>query len=569
MLKAISLPETFSDYLATAHSSLNPANVGYQNYVYGDFPLLLISLVVKYLPGEMVVNAPASIQRALATTSDILCIMLVMAAGCRLYGKWPALIGGFFSAFSVLQIQQSHFGTFDTLAAMCMSGALVCAVYIMPSFSKGDACVYSRQTQTYVWLWVVLFGVFAGLGAATKISALIVLPWLFPALQVAGVRFSPSLLRCFTAYMVALVVFRVMQPYAFQTSELWNLSINSQWWKNLEMYGSGVSRMLDYPPQVQWVDRAVWYAMIQMVCWGMGLVVGIFAWISWALALVKLERRGDLRHWLPVSWVAAVMFVFGIWHFAPAMRYQIPGYPWLYLLAGWSCWSVFQIRQISVQRSKRFLVFLLKAGVVVALLSAPCWAWAFCRIYGVSLTRIAALDWMMQQAPTCLDNNGKNRKCKVAYESNWDDPLPAWLPRAGLYNQKFSGSARLEPYGKDSDMKMDRFRAILAESDYLIITSSRQWGSLGRLPDLYPQTQNFYRKLMGCPDTESLTSCYARAAPGVFRGSLGYELAKVFTSFPGTEAFEINDQKAEESFTVYDHPKVFVFKHSAKDTAYR
>jgi len=48
----------------------------------------------------------------------------------------------------------------------------------------------------------------------------------------------------------------------------------------------------------------------------------------------------------------------------------------------------------------------------------------------------------------------------------------------------------------------------------------------------------------------------------MFAGELGFELIKVFESFPSIGTLEINDQFAEEAFTVYDHPKVLIFKKS-------
>ena len=51
-----------------------------------------------------------------------------------------------------------------------------------------------------------------------------------------------------------------------------------------------------------------------------------------------------------------------------------------------------------------------------------------------------------------------------------------------------------------------------------------------------------------------------RAEPGMFQGELGFDLVQVFTSDRVLGPLRINDQFAEEAFTVYDHPKVLVFK---------
>jgi len=53
------------------------------------------------------------------------------------------------------------------------------------------------------------------------------------------------------------------------------------------------------------------------------------------------------------------------------------------------------------------------------------------------------------------------------------------------------------------------------------------------------------------------------AQPGMFTGTLGYKLVAVFQSNPNLGPIQINDQFAEEAFTVYDHPKVLIFEKDA------
>jgi len=69
-----------------------------------------------------------------------------------------------------------------------------------------------------------------------------------------------------------------------------------------------------------------------------------------------------------------------------------------------------------------------------------------------------------------------------------------------------------------------------------------------KLPEnrCYPYTQNYYRRL--------------------FSGKEGFQKIVEFTSFPKIPSLnlQINDQGADESFTVYDHPRVMVFKKTVK-----
>ncbi len=152
----------------------------------------------------------------------------------------------------------------------------------------------------------------------------------------------------------------------------------------------------------------------------------------------------------------------------------------------------------------------------------------------------------------------------LANETSWDDGLPLRVDGLDPYGGIYQGGLNLEMYWPDSEEKAERFISTLDQADYLLITSSRQWGSIGRLPERYPLSTTYYRSLLGCPPGKALEWCYNVAEPGMFEGELGYELERVFVSHPNLGSLQLNDQPAEEAFTVYDHPKVFVFKKTSQ-----
>ena len=151
-------------------------------------------------------------------------------------------------------------------------------------------------------------------------------------------------------------------------------------------------------------------------------------------------------------------------------------------------------------------------------------------------------------------------------ETSWDDPLPYGVYGINVYDY-FSGVYRtdlnFEMYWEDNSQKLTRLVSDLNQADYLFISSNRQWGSITRLPGQYPLSTAFYRELIGCPEGKDISWCYSQAQPGMFTGNLGFQLVQVFQSEPTLGKFSINTQPAEEAFTVYDHPKVLIFKKNS------
>ncbi|MBN2044856.1 MAG: phospholipid carrier-dependent glycosyltransferase [Anaerolineales bacterium] len=151
----------------------------------------------------------------------------------------------------------------------------------------------------------------------------------------------------------------------------------------------------------------------------------------------------------------------------------------------------------------------------------------------------------------------------LANEGSWDDGLP--MPTGGYngYGGIYPPDMGFDMYNDANPDKLARFLYLLETSEYLTISSSRQWASTTRIPERYPLNVVYYRNLLGCPEERTIEWCYNVAEPGMFEGNLGFELIRTFQSDPEFAGLRINDQFAEEAFTVYDHPKVFVFKKQA------
>jgi len=148
-------------------------------------------------------------------------------------------------------------------------------------------------------------------------------------------------------------------------------------------------------------------------------------------------------------------------------------------------------------------------------------------------------------------------------ETSWDDGLPLRMDGYDGYGGIYQGDHNFEMYWDDNADKLQRFTSNLDTGDYVFISSNRQWATTTRVPERYPLTLVFYRSLIGCPPEKDVIWCYNTAKPGDFKGLLGYDLIQVFESFPTLGSWRSNDQFADESFTVYDHPKVLLFQKRA------
>jgi len=147
-------------------------------------------------------------------------------------------------------------------------------------------------------------------------------------------------------------------------------------------------------------------------------------------------------------------------------------------------------------------------------------------------------------------------------ETSWDDFLPLSVDKTtdigGIYQ-----SSNLELFEPDTPEKRALMIDILSKSDYIVIPSNRAYDAMPRLPLRYPLTLKYFQTLFDCDCSgDDMENRVASLEPP-FKSPLGFDLVKTFESNPGIGPFSFNDQTADESFTVYDHPKVLIFKKSS------
>ncbi|OGG03155.1 hypothetical protein A2W14_03590 [Candidatus Gottesmanbacteria bacterium RBG_16_37_8] len=261
---------------------------------------------------------------------------------------------------------------------------------------------------------------------------------------------------------------------------------------------------------------------------------------------------------LSLLWIL-ILFGYQGNQFVKALRYFYPLYPFLALL---SAWFIYHLALFLENRGKLnlFLVSCLpaealaKAGFLFLVLVYP---FSFISIYSRPHTRVTASNWIYQNIPPGSRISGEH----------WDDYLPLSLPAPGFIHENYQ-SVEFPLYNEDNGEKWLAMSQKLATTDYIILTSNRLYGSIMTVPEKYPVTAKFYQQL--------------------FAGNLGFEKVIEFTSRPNLplplikicltppfirygivsrdekncllEGISFVDDYADETFTVYDHPKVLIFK---------
>ncbi len=820
--------ETWGGYFNTSCSPLNPNNRGYEFYVYGTLPIFIVRYVAEWVDqtgyGQIYL-----VGRVLSAVSDLLVIILVYSISCLIYDRRVAVLASAFAAFSVLLIQQSHFFTVDTFTNLFIMLAVYFAGKItvrrqeeinssrllnLENTSKDQDRPAKFLLPNVFWS-CVFFGVALGMSVASKINAAplaVVLPgaaaiYILKQKSSARDRLVVQLVvYLVVAAFVSLLVFRISQPYAFEGPGFFGIKPNKAWIDDLSALRAQTGGDVDFPPALQWARRPGWFSFQNLVIWGLGIPLGItafvgFIWMGWRIFNGKWYKHSLLWGW------TGLYFLWQSMQWNSTMRYQLPIYPLLAIIAAWlivTLWDRVENLENKKVGTKRFFVALIGSAVLISTLV---WAFAFTRIYTRPHTRVEASRWLFQNLsgpvnlyiqtenglynqplvypndvailsilpqvakfkpfqdgklveiylphavdkliaeevnltislvslkdgvelttdiielddiqlspiePTtfplknpvilnqgdlyslrlgvsdgfkdvsicgpisvglrtidslvqqnfpflmgCLQRedlpytlefvaevtgifqeislaaqtedtqqlekqktlgvkifasdgsqlvyeeinsqflpleNSSNQGYRItladpitllsdetyslwfslvsgegaivfagsapANESSWDDGLPLRMDGYDPFGGIYQSGLNFEMYWDDNEEKFERFVSILDQADTILISSSRQWGSTTRVPERYPLTTEYYNRLMGCPTTHTIESCYNVAQPGDFQGDLGFDLVKVFQSNPSIGGFEINDQFAEEAFTVYDHPKVFVFKKS-------
>ncbi len=500
---------------------------------YGSLPLYILhtyrsaveTLRKTVMPRMNMNTAYIGGARVISALFDTGTIVFIFLAASLLFGNAVALFASALLAFTALHIHASHFFTVDTFVTFFIAGGFYFASRI---YRYG-------KLQDYI-----LSGAFYGMALASKTAALpfvlvILSAHIFNWLKIKGItraakkERTEAWVRLGWAAAISFAAFFISMPHAILSFE--QFSRDQQYQSHILVTGKG-----DVPYNRQYLNTAPYlYYIKNLVVYTMGIPYGAAAFLAFGFYLFLIARRlkegkgMQAELLLLFAWMLPYFIVVGS-SFAKFNRYMLPLTPFLAVLAAkllidFGAWV----------KEKKFSAVV----NVIVIGGAAFYGLAFMNIYKNPHTWIEASRWIYKNAPTHVqDESGITRQTAVLNEM-WGDDLPTHTDggHPGMYrNLKWNVQ---EP---DSPRKLDELSMMLEQADYVMMADKRAYGTYLRIPHRYPLNYFYYSTMLSNPE------------------KLGFKMALDLAVYPKLFGIKIKDDKADESYQLYDHPHVYIFK---------
>ena len=504
-------------------------------FAYGSLPIYLLKAVYElgqWLAREFRMPLYGNfffIGRLLSALFGSLTLIVTYLFGSRFFSRRTGLFAIAFLGFTVLHIQLSHFLTVDVM----LTFLIVLGLYLFGLLTEG-----THPIRDYL-----LAGVVLGLAMATKISALPLYGVFLVAhiLALPQKEHSPRHLWNSTsafwglfiaALLLSVLVFALCSPYAILEHKEFYRQIKEQ---------SDMVRGITQPPYVIQYEGTVkyWYPLQQLLFYSMGLPLGLltiggtfYVLFSTGNRLLRSffrKRSNKLRTdnrqsqnptVLIFAWLVPVFLIVGGFE-VKFLRYMLPLLPFFCLLG-----ALFVDELLT-----RFPSWKLVTSLAVILVSgfSAFYSLAYLSIYRHEDPRVQASRWIYEHIDL-----GAGLLTEL-----WEF---APLLHVGGHHPGEYHEQQLDLYTPDREQKIKTIAQQLSESEVIVMATRRLYGSILRAPKRYPLTSKYYKLL--------------------FDGSLGFQPVEPFTNYPTLFGISFNDDLADESFSVYEHPKTILFRKS-------
>lgn len=500
---------------------------------YGSLPIYILKAVADLI-NKSDYQSILYVGRYLSIFFDIINLFFIYKIAFLLFKKQSiAFFSSFFYTIAFFPIQNSHFFISDVFLTSLTS----IFVYLLIKFLNNS----NKKTNSLKK--IIFLGLTFAAMLSTKFTAIVFLPIVYFIIFINSYHqyskkqfFIKTIINLLIFNFSSLVFHFIFMPYAFLDYKNFLSAISLQIKMNNNPY--------IFPYTLQYVNTLPYlYYLKNIFFWGLGPVISVLCLLGFIQVIKKVSNKIIWQNQKPLitSYQLLITVVFYLFYFliigrsaVKFMRYMLPVYPFLTIMAGYGLYQIQNSKFKIIKKTFNFLPVFLSFNFLLFL--TLIWTLLFISIYSQAHTRISATDWILKNIPA---------RSTLAIE-HWDDHLP-------LYDQEKYRFVEMTLYDQpDDERKWQILNEKLKQADYIIIASNRLYVPLQKLNDCqkykvcYPKTAEYYRKLL--------------------KEELGFKKVAEFAVYPRLKIrsldIKINDQNADESFTVYDHPRIFIFKRS-------
>ena len=527
----------------TLRNDVRAAAMGPKFFMYPPLMMYLINIVRSAyealfhpldltVPGDQVTYMVLS--RAIAATFSTATILVAYAAATRVGGRLAGLLAAFFLACAVIHLRDAHFATTDMPMVFFCVLTLWWSLRIVERGDMGS---------------LLGAGVSVGAAVASKYTGGLVLGVVGVAYVLSpGRPHAPCPMRARVIWalrgtipiVAAVVTFLILDPLVLQYWDKFLLDVKQQITDPL----TGVTRpmfMAQFAdlssPRLYWFTNLLW--------WGLGPLLEVLG----LLGVVWLLSRWNAR--------AAVAAAFPIIYFAiagrtvaPMIRYSLPLAPALAVAAG-------VLGADLLRRTRGRAAGMAVVGVTVV--GTAMYALAYMNIFRQPDSRLEASKWL-------VENVAPGSRILVEPSQN-TPPMGRYYTDTNFYDDYvlWGGDSRRQAERERTDYyhlyTLDAYRYLYADR-YDDEEKGRYIASRLAQADWIVMDDTYLRWYQHLPASEN--AVLKQYYKDLFNGKLGFALVKDFKVRPSLCGWNINDDSAEFTFALFDHPHVFIFRRFAQ-----
>jgi MFS family permease len=416
-----------------------------------------------------------------------------------------ALIAALLTAITPGLIQQAHFATPES----ALTFFLFVSLLLIIKFLKQNRIIF-----------LILTSVFLGFAVGVKISSIVFLLPLTISIAIKSVPKKPSFTKnaskiilkfiglTLISIVTSFITLFIVAPFIF---------LDFSDFQNSLQYEGGLAigklsvfytrQFMDTVPVIFQVEKILPFALGPFL-----LLISLIGFLFLIINLIKKPKYEPII--IVITFLS--IFITNSFLFTKWTRFIAPTFPFFAIFASFLLDKLYS-------KNKSILKILTSIVFIATFL----WTVAFFSIYLHPDVRITASNWIENTLP-------ENSNILVEGGNMIDIPLKGNFERVSL-----------DFYNLETDIRA-RFQIVsgISKADYFIIESRRVFMNHQRLPKLFPVTSNFYTAL--------------------FNGDLGFKEIQEFHSYPmleiGNWKMEFPDETAEETWSVFDHPVIRIFK---------